>query len=224
MRRFSVALTLLTAVSLARISDAGVIVSYAFDSVTSTLDVTSPISVSLPPQGTFTGALEIAFTSDVSGAIAAGPATLNAFTLDTNLNISSTLFGQPFTLTGPASAELEDPVAGNLVGTTLSFGGATGSFHAFGSLTCGGTVCTLGGFTPGVPRAFDGSASVSLPELTLASIPGTLAGLPVNVAGLSVVASLTFNGEETGRVIVPEPGAGLLFALALGALLAARRR
>jgi hypothetical protein len=160
MRRFSVVLALLAAVSLPRVSLAGVIESYAFDSVTSALEVTRPISVSPPPQGTFTGALEIAFTSDVSGAIVGGPAT----------------------------ADLEDPGAGNLVGDTLSFGGALGSFHAFGSFT------------------------------------RTLAGLTFDVAGLSVVASLTFNGEETGRVIVPEPGTVLLLALALGALLVARRR
>ena len=222
MHRFALVLALLAAASLPRISEAEVIVSYGFDSLTSTLAITSPLSVAIPPQGSFEGIIEITFTSDVAGAIVDGPATLNVFNLDTDLNIATNFLG-PVTLVGPASAELEDPVAGNLVGNTLSFAGAQGSFHAFGSLTCGGAICAAGGFTPGMPRAFDGSASVALPALTLASIHGTLAGLTFTVGGLSVVASLTFNGEETGREIVPEPAVALLLALAAGALVVRRR-
>jgi len=224
MRRSIASAAILVGLTLPRVVDAGVIVSYAFDSVTSTLSITSPAMVSIPPQGTFDGIIAVTFSTDIAGAIVNGPATLDDFTLSTNLNISTTLFSLPVTLVGPANAELETAVAGNLTGNTLSFGSAPGSFHAFGSLACGGSPCAASGFTTGVPRAFDGSASVPLPEMTLASIHGTLAGLTFSVGGLSLVASLEFNGTETGREIVPEPSDLILVGLIAGALLVARRR
>ena len=214
---------LLAPLALAGRASALVIVDYAFSDPNSTLSITSPVQVTIPP-GTIDGEIRVSYTSDSLGNIQNGPATLEILNLDAGLDVHSSFLGQPFTLTGPASAHLQAPVDGELTDSQLDFGSAAGSFHAFGSLTCSGTPCGLVNFPSGTPVPFDGTASVPLPVLTLASIHGTLTGLTFNVGNASIVANLTINGEETGRKI-PEPAAAALAALACAGLaFRARRR
>ncbi|HTO07853.1 MAG TPA: hypothetical protein VMR86_12450 [Myxococcota bacterium] len=208
--------------ALAGRASALVIVDYAFsDQTDSSLAITSPVQVSIPP-GTIDGLIRVTYTSDSQGNIQDGPATLDVLNMDAGLDVSSSFLNQPFTLTGPVSAHLLDPVDGELSGTQLSFGNAPGDFHAFGTITCTGTPCGAVHLPSGTPVPFDGTGSVSLPVLTLGSIHGTLTGLTFTVGSASIVATLTINGDETGRQI-PEPAAAALLTLA-GSLLALRGR
>jgi hypothetical protein len=217
----SFAFASIACLGLARGAGATVIVDYGYNDTTSTLMVSSPAAVSIPPQGTLEGTVRISYSSNSSGDIVDGPATLDVFDLNSNLDIQTNL-GGPVTLTGPASASLEDPVEGTLTGTQLSFGGAIGTFHAFGSITCTGTPCALVSLPSGSPVAFDGTGSVPLPTLTVASIHGTISGLSFKVGNLTVTASLLLNGSETGRTVVPEPT--LLSLVAASAALGLLRR
>lgn len=223
MKTLARLLPAIAALAFAGRASALVIVDYAFSDPNSTLSITSPISATIPP-GSIDGQIRVAYTSDPLGDIENGPATLEILNLDANLDVSSNLLGQPFTLTGPASAHLQSPVDGELTGgNQLDFGGAMGSFHAFGTLTCTGTPCGLVHFPSGTPVPFDGTGSAPLPTLALASIHGTLTGLTFTVGSVSIVASLTINGEETGRQL-PEPGVAALVALTGALALGARRR
>ncbi|HTO55984.1 MAG TPA: PEP-CTERM sorting domain-containing protein [Myxococcota bacterium] len=217
----SFAFASIACLGLARGAAATVIVDYGYDDTNSTLTVSSPAAVSIPPQGTLEGTVRISYSSNSSGDIVNGPATLDVFDLNSNLNIQTNL-GGAVSLTGPASTSLEDPVEGTLTGNQLSFGGAMGMFHAFGSITCTGTPCAFVSLPSGTPVAFDGTGSVPLPTLTVASIHGTISGLSFTVGDLTVTASLLLNGSETGRVVVPEPN--LLSLLGAGAALGLLRR
>ena len=200
-----------------------VAVTYAFDSTNATLSITSPAVINIPPQGTIEGLIQVTYTGTAPEEILDGPATLDIFSLSADLDIATVLFGLPVTLEGPLDADLVDPADGTLTGNTLDFGGASGLFHAAGSIVCGGTLCSVVGFTPGVPRDFDGTASVPLPLMTVASLHGTLTGLQFDIGGVAILANLTFDAPETGREVVPEPATALLLGLA-GALALARRR
>ena len=173
--------------------------------------------ISIPPQGTISGLIQVTYTGTAAGELLDGPATLEVFSLSADLDIATVLFGFAVTLEGPASADPVDPAEGTRTGNQLAFGGASGVFAAAGSLVCGGTICAAVGFTPGVPLDFDGEASVPLPSLLIESIHGTLTGLEFNVGGVAILANLTFDAPETGREVLPEPTTALLLALA-GAL------
>ena len=200
-----------------------VLVDYAFDSTNTTLNITSPAAVSIPPQGTLSGDIQVTYSSDPLGNIIDGPARLDVLNLQANLNVSTMVFGQALGLTGPANAELVDPVDGSLTGNQLSFGNTLGSFHAFGTITCSGVICTTIHLPPGTPTDFDGTASVTLPTFTVGSLHGDITGLTFAIGSVDVVASLVFNAQETGRTI-PEPAALSLAALAAGALVLRHRR
>jgi hypothetical protein len=206
------------ALALAGRASALVIVDYAFDDTNSTFSISSPVQASTPP-GTFGGQIRVAYTSDSQGEIANGPATLEILNLDANLDVHSSFLNASFTLTGPTSAHLTDAVDGVLTGSQLDFGNATGSFHAFGSITCSGAPCAYLNFPSDTAVPFDGAGSAPLPVLTLGSIHGTLTGLTFMVGNVSIVASLTINAQE-----VPEPAAAALAAGAGAALLLAARR
>jgi hypothetical protein len=222
-RRFFPALVLvLAAVALARDGRAMVIVDYAFDSTNTTLTITSPAAVSIPPQGTLSGDIHVTYSGNGLD-ITDGPATLDLLNLHSDLDISTTFAGQAVTFTGPVNAELEDAVPGQLTGNQLSFNGALGTFHGFGTITCGGTVCGFINLPAGQPKTFDGSAAVPLPVMTVASLHGTITGLTFVVGGLDIVANLTFNAAETGRT-APEPTVLALGGLALGLAALVRHR
>jgi hypothetical protein len=219
---------LLLALSLftvARAANALIIVDYAFDSLSdpnTVLTLTSPVQLSIPPQGEISGEVQVTYTSDSLGNIADGPARLDILNLHADANISTTFSGQPITLVGPVDADLIDPVNGNLVGNQLGFGSAMASFHGFGSITCGGTICAFVNLPPGTPKAFDGTASVVMPTLTVGSLHGNITGLTFAIGGINVVATLHFDAPETGRML-PEPMIPTLCMLGLGLFGLARR-
>jgi hypothetical protein len=208
---------LVAVLAFAHRASALTVVDYAFDQTNSTFSITSPIQASIPP-GTMDGQIRVSYTSDSLGNITNGPATLEILNVDAGLDVQSTFFNQPFTLTGPVSAHLDSPVDGELTGNQLDFGNALGSFHAFGTVTCTGTPCGFVNLPSGSPVAFDGTGSAPLPVFTLGSIHGTLSGLTFMVGSVSITASLTINAQQ-----VPEPAAAALLALA-GAALALRER
>ncbi|HKC51301.1 MAG TPA: hypothetical protein VKF60_10955 [Myxococcota bacterium] len=177
--------------------------------------------MSIPPQGTLAGQIRVSYSSSAAGDISDDPTTLEILDVSADLDVATTVLGQPVALMGPASASLQDPVAGTPVGNQPSFGAAMGSFHAFGTITCIGAICALGGLPSGTP--VDGVGTAPLPTLTVASLHGTLTGLTFTVGGLNIAASLVFTAPETGRLI-PEPAAALLLALGCGARALRRAR
>jgi len=221
---FPVAALLLAAATLAvpRTSSAIVFVDYSFDETNSTLTVTSPIAASIPP-GTMDGHIRVSYSSGAGGEIVDGPASLEILDLDLGLDVHANFLGQPFTVTGPASASLMDPVDGTLTGNQLDFANAPGQFHAFGSIICTGSPCGFVGLASGVPFDFDSTGSVPLPVLTLASLHGTIAGLSFGSGSFAIVATLNLNAEETGRQL-PEPASAAFAALGALALLFRARR
>jgi len=215
-------LGLLLAFVLALRANALVVVDYSFDTTT-VLNVTSPVNLSIPPQGTLAGDVDVTYSTDIHGNITDGPATLDVLNLQSDLDISTTYLFTPVTFVGPVEADLVSPVAGTLSGSELSFNGAAGTFHASGTITCGGSLCASIKLTAGVPKAFDGSASVPMPALTVGSLHGSIAGITFVFGSLDVVATLNFNATETGRTL-PEPALLTLGAASLGLLALVRRR
>jgi len=213
----------LLSLALAQHAHALVIVDYRFDSTNTTLDITSPAAVAIPPQGTLSGDIHVTYSSDALGDIADGAATLDVLNFQSDLDINTVFGGQNVSFTGPVNAELQIAVAGELTGNQLSFNGASGTFHGFGSITCGGSPCAFINLPAGVPKSFDGTASVPLPVMTVASLHGDITGLTFVVGGLSIVASLDFSASETGRTL-PEPSALAAGALGLALLALARHR
>jgi len=200
-----------------------VIVDYAFDTTTTTLAFTSPVSLSIPPQGTLTGDVHVTYTSDAQGNIVNGPATLDLLNLQSDLNINTMFLGQAVTITGPVEADLVDAVTGTLTGNQLSFNGAAGTFHGSGTITCGGALCASINLPAGQPKDFDGSASVPMPVLTVGSLHGSIAGIDFKVGALSILATLNFNASETSRTL-PEPAVLALGAASLALMALARHR
>jgi len=176
-----------------------VIVDYAFDTTTTTLAFTSPVSLSIPPQGTLTGDVHVTYTSDAQGNIVNGPATLDLLNLQSDLNINTMFLGQAVTITGPVEADLVD------------------------TITCGGALCASINLPAGQPKDFDGSASVPMPVLTVGSLHGSIAGIDFKVGALSILATLNFNASETSRT-VPEPAGLALGAASLALMALARHR
>lgn len=216
MRHLLLGLVAVASLTLAQRAAALALVDYPLDGVNSKLTITSPFSAVIPPSGTLDGLIRVAYTSDSSGNIIDGPATLQMFEVSSDLNIATSVpvLGS-FTLTGPVAANLKSPVVGALAGNTLSFGGATGNFHAEGTVTCTGAPCSVASLPNGQPFPFQGDRLVPVPTLTLGSIHGSLTGL--TFAGVS--ATLTFDAEGFS---VPEPSLSLLGALAV-AFVALRR-
>lgn len=212
--------SLLTAFLATTASAVPVLVTY--DLSDSSLSVTSPVAVSIPPQGTLDGSVKILFTGTAAGDIVDGPVSLEAVDLAATLDIDTTLLGQQVTIAGPVNANLLAPVAGTLTGTQIDFGGASGSFSGDGVLTCGGSLCVVAGFTPGVPNPFDGTNSIPIPLLTLGSIHADFTNF--SIAGIPLTVQFTLGGEETGREVVPEPATALLVGAGLAALGVRRRR
>jgi hypothetical protein len=218
MRYLWVTLAAVVSFALPQHASALIIVDYAFDhSVNTFLEITSPVSIKIPPQGTLDGQIQVVYTSDSSGNIIDGPATLNMFDISSVLNISTTSILGPFTITSntPVTVSLNDPVAGSLAGALLSFGGASGSFHGAGTIRCTGSPCGVVNLPNGSDFSFDSDRDVVMPTLTIGSLHGTISGF--NIAGVSV--TLHFDASE---LPVPEPGVTALVALA-AALVALRR-
>ena len=198
------------------------LVTYDLSQTTVTLNA-GIASVSIPPQGTISGKIQVLYTSDAAGDILNGPATLEAVDVNASLNINTTLDGLgPFTATGPAQGTLDAPVAGTLSGSngtdgkgaTLSFGGNQGTFTGSTTLTCGptgGTICALIGATP--TKTFSGMGSVPIPDLTLGSIHGDIAsfGIALGLGSISQISvDLSVGGQVTSMQLVPEPSSLLL--------------
>jgi hypothetical protein len=228
MRSFLIR-SLLTCAALAAAplpASALLMVTYDFDSTNATLAITSPVAVSIPPQGVLSGSIQITFSNDGLGNIIDGPATLDLFQIDADPFSFGALGAN---LAGDAHADLTDPpIAGTLTGSSngsggqLSFGTATGNFHGYGTGTCtlNASICGFIGFPLGVPTTFDGSKDLPMPTLTLGSIHGNLIGLTFG----AIIANLTFDAPETSRQLVPEPAAPLLLTVVLGALALVRKR
>lgn len=196
---------------------ATVLVTY--DLSRSSLSITSPVTVSIPPQGTLAGSVQVAFMSNDIGDILDGPASLEAVDLQAVLAISTVLFGNPLTIAGPADVSLLAPVPGVLSGAQLDFGSATGMFSGSGTLTCGGALCSVAGFTSGVPKPFSGTTNVPIPSLTLGSISGNFNNF--SIGGFPLAVKFTLDGDEIAREIIPtipEPGTLLLLTPGLVAL------
>jgi hypothetical protein len=196
-----------------------------YDLSRSSLSITSPVAVSIPPQGTLAGSVQVAYTSNDLGDILEGPASLEAVDLQAVLDISTVLFGNAVTIAGPADVSLLAPVPGLLSGNQLDFAGASGMFSGSGTLTCGGALCGLAGFTSGVAKPFSGTTNVPLPTLTVGSISGNFNNFAIG--GFPLAVKFTLGGDEIDREIVPtvpEPGTLVLLAPGMIALAAFGRR
>jgi hypothetical protein len=167
------------------------------------------------------GSLVVRFANGTAGGhISPGPLHIVSGTAMLNNTFSAIVLGNPITFTG---MQLDTFASG--VGTVTAggmFSLMTVGHVASGNIHCTGALCGLAGFP----------ASVQIPltsGLRTINLNGVLAGFPslgpTSFAGAGQGAmtpqggfeAITATGQEIGRVVVPEPGTGLLLGIGLAA-------
>ena len=182
-------------------------------------DLTTPVAVANTP---VTGSVTITFNADNSGNIIDGPITLDSYVANVNFGAGPL---SAYGIGGSANSTLLAPASSTLMGTTIASASVTTTLS--GTVTCEPTgICATALFLPpSTPFTVDLSGTVNATVGT--GNPSTVAAEeplgPVTLGTVSVSGTVFFNGTETSRTFVPEPGTLLLVASGI-VCLAVRRR
>lgn len=166
------------------------------------------------------GSLTVEFANGTAGGhVSAGSLHVVSGTAMLTNNFAIVILGNPVTFTGAQlntfASGMGNVTAGGLFNLTTVGHIASGMIH------CAGALCGFAGFTASVPQNLtSGPRTVNIINGALAGFPSlgpqTFAaagtGGPTPQGG---VLQLTATGQEVGRVVVPEPGTGLLLGLGL---------